>query len=77
MAPISVRRQQDGSYAPVNGRLRLDVTLEVEGEAEVIDIATGAQLFVHKVNDQLLVLDAEAQANVEDLVVSAINRAKR
>lgn len=73
---IIVRRQPDGSYQPVNGHMRLRAALAAHGQAEVIDTQAGVTLTVHKVGDQLLVLNEDAQANLEDLAAAAINRAK-
>jgi hypothetical protein len=73
---ISVRRKHDGSYELVNGHMRLKVQLDIHGQAEVIDIGTGQTLHVHEVGGHLLALSDEAQANVDDLALSTINRAR-
>lgn len=73
---ITARRNADDSIEVVNGRMRLDAALELHGKAEVVDLATGQTIYVHEDGGRLVALSEDSQANVEDLAIAAINRAR-
>lgn len=73
---ISVRRHINGNLQVVNGHIRLDAQLEMQEYAKVFDINTAETFFVHKIDNELIALSEEAQANLEDMTNSIINRAK-
>lgn len=70
------KRQADGSYHLISGHARLQAMIDSRGQAEVVDADTLKPLVVREVNGQMLAMDAEAQANLDDLAAAVINRAR-
>ena len=73
---ISVRKKADGSWEPVSGAMRLRALLDLNGQASVRDVATGAEFIVHEVGEHILMVSAKDDANLEDLANAAINHAR-
>lgn len=71
-----VTQNEDGSYTIVSGHMRLKATLQVHGRAEVLDVKRNKTLYVHEVDGKLVAISEDAQATLDDLTNSIINRAK-
>jgi hypothetical protein len=74
---ILVRKVEDGSYEAVQGHNRLRATIEVRGQAEVVDIESKEALTVHEVGGRLLVLTDDARQSVEKIAESAIEQVRK
>jgi phosphopantetheine adenylyltransferase len=73
---IFATRNEDGSYTPVSGHRRLMASLQVLDKVEVTIMGTNEKIYVHQIDGKLVAVSEETQANLDDLVNAAVNRAK-
>lgn len=74
---ILVRQIDDGSYEVVNGHRRLSAAIQLRGQADVQNAATGETLIVHEVGGHLLALTQESQKVVEAAADAAIDSVRK